>query len=361
MASSSTREAPGGIAGAWPAYALVVIVLAASVVAFAHRPLPEFQPTQIYPDRLLINGIAASGKRVVAVGEQGHILYGDTGQAFQAAKVEPARGSTLTRVVFVDEKAAIAIGHDGWILRSEDAGASWKEAVFDTERTDPFIGIAGPFDGKLFAFGAFGLFATSTDQGRTWNKETLAIEEEKKEVVVDENADPFANFSGGGGGLADRHLNAMVQAGDGSLLLLGEQGLMLRSADNGANWKPLPQVYAGSWFGAMNLPDGSLLAFGMRGNAFFSRDNGNTWKKSELPLNVSLFGGAVAPDGRAILVGDNNAIFASSDHGERFTLIAQPPRKGLAAGLAAVLPLANGDLLIGGDLGLAVQKIGGKS
>lgn len=361
MASFSTREAPAGIAAAWPAYALVVIVLVASVVAFAHRPLPEVTPTQVHPDRLLIAGIAASGKRVVAVGELGHILYGDTGQPFQSARVEPARGSMLTRVVFIDDKSAVAIGHDGWILRSEDGGATWKEAAFDAERTDPFIGIAGPFDGKLFVFGAFGLFATSTDQGRTWNNEALVIEEEKKEVVVDVDADPFANFTGGGGGLGDRHLNAMVQAGDGSLLLLGEQGLMLRSADNGANWKPLPEVYAGSWFGALNLPDGSLLAFGMRGNAFFSRDHGNTWKKSELPLNVSLFGGAVAPDGRAILVGDNNAILASVDNGERFTLIAQPPRKGLAAGLAAVLPLANGDLLIGGDLGLAVQKIGGRS
>ena len=362
--ASTMRDDPApGMAGAWPSYALVVIVLAAAVYAFSHRPPPPFPATQIFPDRLLITGIAASGSRVVAVGEQGHILVGNAGDPFHEAKVDKPRGSTLTRVVFVDQNTAIAVGHDGWILRSEDLGETWKDIAFDTSRADPLIGIAGPFNGKLFAFGAFGLFKTSTDLGRSWTPETLVIEEDKSKaaVVVDENADPFANFSGGGGGLADRHLNAMVQAGDGSLLLFGEQGLMLKSTDNGASWKPLPAVYAGSYFGALNLPDGSLLAFGMRGNAFVSRDHGVTWKKSEVPLNVSLFGGAITPKGEVVLVGDNNTVLISGDGGAHFTLAAQADHRGLAAGLAAVLPLKNGDLLTGGDGGLVIQTIGAKS
>ncbi len=362
-ASTMRDEPAAGIAGAWPSYLLVVIVLAAAVYAFSHRPAPPFPATQIFPDRLLVTGLAASGPRVVAVGEQGHILVGNTGEPFHEAKVDNARGSTLTRVVFVDANTALAAGHDGWILRSEDKGETWKEVAFDTGRADPVIGIAGPFDGKLFAFGAFGLFLTSSDMGKTWSKETLAIEEDKSKAaaVVDENADPFANFGGGGGGLSERHLNAMVQAADGSLLLFGEQGLMLQSKDNGANWKLLPSVYAGSYFGALTLTDGSLLAFGMRGNAYYSRDNGATWKKSEVPLNVSLFGGAITPKGEVVLVGDNNTVLLSGDGGEHFTLAAQAEHRGLAAGLAAVLPLANGTLLTGGDSGLVVQQLGGKS
>jgi photosystem II stability/assembly factor-like uncharacterized protein len=340
----------------------VLIVLAAAVYAFSPRPQPAFPATQVFPDRLLVTSLAANGNRIVAVGEQGHILYGDTGQPFQDASVEPQRGSMLTRVKFIDDHVAIAAGHDGWILRSEDRGASWKEVAFDADKPDPVIGIAGPFDGKLFAFGAFGLFETSTDDGKTWNREALNIADEQKKKVVDENADPFANFQGGGGGsLADRHLNAMARAADGSLILFGEQGLMLRSKDNGASWHSLPQVYAGSWYGALTLGDGSLFAFGMRGNAFVSRDSGATWKKAELPNNVSLFGGTVMPDGAVVLVGDNNCVFRSTDGGAHFTLAAQAEHHGLAAGLASVLPLTHGEVLTAGDNGLMVQKLGGAS
>ncbi len=365
MATSASMDADSasGFAGGWPAYALVLVVLGAAVYAFSHRPMPPFPATQIFPDRILVTGIAASGGRVVAVGEQGHILVGNAGEAWHEGTVDKPRGSTLTRVEFVDPKTAIAVGHDGWILRSEDLGENWKEVAFDTERADPLIGIAGPFDGKLFAFGAFGLFKTSTDLGKTWNPETLAIEEDKSKAAAkaDENADPFANFQGGGSGLADRHLNAMVKAKDGSLILFGEQGLMLKSTDNGASWKALPQVYAGSYFGALTLPDGGLVAFGMRGNAYVSRDNGATWTKSEVPLNVSLFGGAVTPKGEVVLVGDNNTVLMSSDDGAHFRLAAQAEHRGLAAGLAAVLPLSNGSMLTGGDGGLAVMTVGGAS
>ncbi len=362
MAATSSRAAPAAFAGGWPAYLLVLVVLGAAVYAFSPRPQPEFPATQIFPDRLLVTSLAASGKRVIAVGEQGHILFGDTGQPFQEAKVEPQRGSMLTRVMFIDDHTAIAVGHDGWIVRSEDRGATWKEATFDTEKPDPAIGIAGPFDGKLFAFGAFGLYETSTDGGKTWSKETLNIADEQKKKVVDENADPFANFNGGGGGgLSERHLNAMTKGPDGSLILLGEQGLMLKSKDNGASWHSLPQVYAGSWFGALNLPDGGLVAFGMRGNAFVSHDSGATWKKAEVPNNVSLFGGTVMSDGSIVLVGDNNCVFQSTDGGVHFKLAAQAEHHGLAAGLASVLPLSGGAVLTAGDNGLMVQKLGGAS
>jgi photosystem II stability/assembly factor-like uncharacterized protein len=99
----------------------------------------------------------------------------------------------------------------------------------------------------------------------------------------------------------------------------------------------------------------------MRGNAYVSRDNGATWKKAELPNNVSLFGGAVMSDGAVVLVGDNNCVFRSSDGGATFKLAAQAEHHGLAAGLAAVLPLSGGAVLTAGDNGLMVQQLGGAS
>jgi photosystem II stability/assembly factor-like uncharacterized protein len=62
-----------------------------------------------------------------------------------------------------------------------------------------------------------------------------------------------------------------------------------------------------------------------------------------------------------ILVGDNNTVLRSTDGGEHFVVAAQAQRRGLAAGLAAVLPLKDGTVLTGGDGGLVVQPLGAKS
>lgn len=360
----------GGTAGnagplaAWPAYLMVLLVLLAALYSFSHRPPPAFPPTQIHPGKLLVNGLARSGARIVAAGELGHILVADNADGpWREAKVEPARGSNFTRVAFIDEKTALAVGHDGWIVRSVDAGETWKEVAFDEQRTDPLLGIAGPFDGKLYAFGAFGLLLTSGDQGQSWQPGTLAIEGEAAAPAPvaeeDPNADPFASFSESASGDADRHLNQMVSVPDGSLLLVGERGLILQSTDSGATWKKLDAGYAGSFFGALAVADNRLLVFGMRGNAFVSADLGKTWQKSETPNNVSLFSGSVLPGGEVVLVGDNNTVLVSRDGGASFTLASQAEHRGLAAGLAEVIVLPDGALLTAGDSGIVRRALSG--
>src|SRR5689334_25255050 len=175
-ATTANDKADGGLLGAWPALLVVGLVLLAALYSFAHRPLPPFPATAIHPDKLLVNGLAQRGSRLVAAGELGHILIADSPDGpWREAKVEPERGSTFTRVAFIDDKVALAVGHDGWIVRSEGGGETWKEAAFDQGRPDPLLGIAGPFDNKLFAFGAFGLFTTSEDGGKTWTTSPLVI------------------------------------------------------------------------------------------------------------------------------------------------------------------------------------------
>jgi photosystem II stability/assembly factor-like uncharacterized protein len=360
--------APAGALGAWPAYAMVLVVLLAAVYSFSHRPPPPFPPTQIHPDKLLVNGLARSGARIVAAGELGHILIADGPDGpWREAKVEPQRSSTFTRAAFIDENTALAVGHDGWIVRSTDKGETWKEVAYDAQRPDPLLGVAGPFDGKLFAFGAFGLFLTSTDLGQTWQPAALAIAGEDEAEAepapaaeVDPNADPFANFTeGGDSAQADRHINQVISVPDGSLLLVGERGLLLQSTDSGASWRKLDSGYEGSFFGALALADNRLLAFGMRGNAYHSIDLGKTWQRSETPRKVSLFSGTVLANGDAVLVGDNNTVLVSKDAGATFTLASEAKVRGLAAGTAEVIALPDGSLLTAGDGGIVRRAPGG--
>lgn len=344
-----------------PAYAIVVLVVLAAMYSFAHRPLPPFAPTEVRPDKLLVNGLARQGNRLVAAGELGHILVADSPEGpWRVAKVEPERGSMFTRAAFVGDKIALAVGHDGWIVRSTDGGDTWKEVAFDQGRPDPLLGIAGPIDGTLFAFGAFGLFMTSTDQGQTWQAAPLAIEEAggrkaTPAAEADPNADPFANFNATDS-QADRHLNAMAQLPDGSLLLVGERGTVLQSRDTGATWKPLQSGYEGSFFGVLALGE-RILAYGMRGNAFYSDDQGKTWHRSETPRKVSLFSGLVLASGDVALVGDNNTVLVSKDRGATFTLGTEAKVRGLAAGLAEAIELPGNALLTVGDTGIVKRSI----
>ena len=130
----------GGPFAAWPAHLMVLLVALAGIYSFSHRPPPPFPPTQVHPDKLLVNGLARSGNRIVAAGELGHILIADSPEGpWREAKVEPARGATLTRAAFIDDRTALAVGHDGWIVRSTDAGETWQEVAYDAQRPDPLL------------------------------------------------------------------------------------------------------------------------------------------------------------------------------------------------------------------------------
>lgn len=357
----------GSLSRGWPALALSLFVAIAAAYSFSHRPPPAFPATRVQAGGLLVNALARQDQRFVAVGEQGRILIADGAEGdWKEATVEPQRNSTLTGVAFVDKNVAIAVGHDSWILRSTDAGQTWKEVHFATENAEPLLGLAGPYDGKIYAHGAFGQFLVSADAGTTWEALTLTEEGAAAEAApatpandpTSADYDPFAAYTaggGGGGGLAERHLNAMTRTADGMLWLVGERGLLARSNNGGETWKSIEDVYAGSFFGILELPaNGGLLVYGMRGNAFVSRDGGNTWTRSTVPGPVSLFDGIVDEDGNVVLVGSGDVILKSTDRGASFTIVSQKDRRGIAA----VLPLEQGGWLTGGEGGIKRQLPG---
>lgn len=349
-------------AAGWPAMVFVLLVLAAAIYAFSPRPTPAFPLTQIHPQNLLVTALARQGNRVVAVGEQGHILIADdVNGPWREASVDARQASTLTQLRFIDDKTVIAVGHDAWIVRSEDAGANWKTvfridspkdgplppaseaaaapaevafvgppddgAASDSNappplQADPLLGIAGPYAKRLFAFGAFGMMLSSDDEGRSWQRLYSPV-------------------------FGDHHLNAMTQLADGALLVVGERGLLARSEDGGKTWKELPAIYGGSFFGALQLPSGGTLIYGMRGHVFASADNARSWQPLEVPTGSSLFGGAVNAQGEVVLVGAASTIISSTD-GRHFTLRQGGGRNDYAS----VLPLDGKRWLTGSDGGI---------
>jgi photosystem II stability/assembly factor-like uncharacterized protein len=281
--------------------------------------------------RALVNGVAQAGRRLVAVGQRGHILYSDDRGANWRQATVPL-SADLTALTFSDARNGWAVGHDAVVLRTTDGGLNWHnqyDGRKDSQAGDkPLLDIWMDASGRGMAVGAFGLALRSNDGGRTW---------QHCEDLLD---NPQA-----------LHLNA-IRAINGALYIVGEQGLVLRRAAGAERFEALSTNYKGSLFGITGSSH-TLLAFGLRGTAMSSEDGGRTWLRSVTNTQSGLIAGMPLLDGGLLLVSQSGQVLRSGDDGASFT-----PLKGVQPGPASTaLPLDGRSLLIGGARGLRVQPL----
>ena len=277
----------------------------------------------------LFNGLAQAGKRAVAVGQRGHVVYSDdAGRTWVQAKVPVS--SDLVAVTFPTPSQGWAVGHDGVVLHSADAGATWVRqldgrsagqamvAYYTTEAAKgglgspeeaaklideakrfaeqgaetPFLDVWFEDEHTGFVVGAFNLILRTTNGGKTW------------EPWLHRSENPKA-----------LHLYAIRPAA-GELYVAGEQGLLLKLDAQSGRFRALELPYNGTLFGIIGSAK-SVVAFGLRGNAFRSTDGGKTWQKVETGLQVGLTGGAAAA-GRIVLVSQAGHVLVSADDGASF-------------------------------------------
>ncbi|WP_114418437.1 WD40/YVTN/BNR-like repeat-containing protein [Marinospirillum perlucidum] len=276
----------------------------------------------------LLLDITSAGERLVAVGERGHILYRDPGQDWQQAQVPVI--AQLTGVDFATPQIGFAVGHEGLILRSRDAGAHWEivhhelqagperaqaripemeeriaaaeeDATTDPDRLDdlymqldnlyfqaeaeevpPLLDVLFISEQEGFAVGGYGLFLTTRDGGDTWTSLSQALP----------NPEAF-------------HNNALAQDSQGRLFIAGERGRLYVSSDGGQTWETRNPGYSGSFFGLFTTSDQGLVVTGLRGHLFITRDAGENWQALEHPGEQTLNGGLPLEDGRLLVVGQN--------------------------------------------------------
>lgn len=282
----------------------------------------------------LMLDVVHAGKRLVAVGDRGHILYSDDqGATWTQAKV-PTR-QLLTSVYFVDDKHGWAIGHDAQILASEDGGVTWTKQFEDLKRESPLLDVWFQDVNSGFAVGAYGALLATTDGGKNWEDVSDRLD----------NEDQY-------------HLNAIAAVKDSGLFIVGEQGSMFRSADWGLTWEKLEGPYEGSLFGVIGTAQANtLLAYGLRGNLFRSTDFGTTWEPIELQaargaLEFGLSGATLLDDGSIVIVGNGGSVIRSNDNGETFSVFNRPDRISVSAVTAA----GNGNLILAGQGGVRVTS-----
>lgn len=331
-AQSSVASDPAGLSAASDApVAQPAVPATADPASLDAERLPKVDKSLLL-DVLALDGTATS-PGYVAVGERGHVLLSADGVAWTQAEHVPTR-ATLNSVAGNGD-LLWAVGHDGVILHSSDAGQHWQRqrvAPYSPDDSDPSHGI--PLLDVFFvdaqhgyAIGAYRLLLETRDGGASWTQrpltadvadaDTVVASPSPSDAVVDDGVEEW-NFSADELVLednADPHLNAIARTGSGALVIAGERGAVFRSRDLGDTWQRLKLPYQGSMFGVLAWQDDHILVFGLRGNVFESRDLGDSWIQLESGTRANLMGGSALPDGGVVIVGANGIVLtrASAD------------------------------------------------
>ncbi len=287
--------------------------------------------------RSLLLDVTKAGARLVAVGDRGHILFSDDqGQTWTQARV-PTR-QMLTAVYFADARHGWAVGHDAQILASSDGGATWSKQFEDLKREAPLLDVWFQDAQHGFAVGAYGALLETVDGGAAWQEVSDRLDNEDQ-----------------------LHLNGIAAVKDAGLFIVGEQGVMFRSADAGQTWNRVEGPYQGSLFGVVGTAQArTLLAYGLRGNLFRSTDFGDTWQTIPLhaergQLEFGLSSATLLDDGSLVLVGNGGSVLRSTDDGASFSVYNRADRIALAAASA----VTDGKLILVGQGGVHVATSSG--
>ena len=312
----------------------------------------------------LLNAVAFTGKRTIAVGQRGHIVYSDDGgKTWAQAKVPVS--SDLVAVSFPTPARGWAVGHDGIVLHSSDGGATWVRQL------------DGRSAGQLMA----NYYKARADAGALGNADAAAAMVAEVERIAAQGAENsfldvwFADENNGfivgafnlilrtrdGGGTWEPwfhrtdnpnrlHLYAIRKAG-GGLYIAGEQGTVLKLDAGGEKFVALDTGYKGTFFGIAGNGD-SVTVFGLRGHAFRSTDGGRNWQQTATNLPEGITGAASCSATRLLLVSQSGKLLVSDDAGASFRLVkVEQPSP------ATAVACLGDHAVIAGTRGVRVQAI----
>jgi len=299
---------------------------------------------------LLLDISPIGQERLVAVGQQGHILLSSDGEEWQQANV-PVQ-ATLTSVYFLDEKLGWAVGHDATILHSKDGGLNWEIQQYLPSLQKPLLDIYFKNPKQGVAVGAYGQFFRSNDGGSTWKSEfhqefLLADDIEYLNDLKSEDEEGYLDEIS----FILPHFNGVVLDGD-TMFLLGETGLLAKSKDFGVTWQQFDGFYQGSFFALARADSGIVLVVGLRGHVFRAFENALQWDEIATDTTALLNDIVITQNNRIFILGNNGVLLVSNDDGESFIKKTQADGRTLIAGV-----WFKGKLIAVSDVGIKVLDL----
>lgn len=275
--------------------------------------------------------VAFDGKRGLAAGAAGSLLETtDGGQTWAPITGVPTRLALFGVAVHGDQ--ALAVGQQGLILRRE--GGAWKQ--IESGSSERLLSVSINAGGAAVAVGAFGTVLSSTDGGKSWQSTppiwdqfaeagtaphlyASAIDDQGTITIAGEFSLILRRVAGSTDWQAlnkgEASLFALHLGRNGIGYAVGQNGTVLRSDSNGANWTAVDAGTTAILLGVHASPEGKVLISGMR-DMRASTDNGQTWKTvTGGGTNALWYQGLAQPDdsGAMLAVGQAGNILRIDD------------------------------------------------
>lgn len=224
-------------------------------------PRPAFERG----DRLYGLAVQPNGNMWL-VGSNGKVLTSRDSTTWQYAK-SPVKVA-LQDVAAWNDQHAVAVGDEGVVIVTHDAGKSW--IAVDTPKSgisNKLIRVKVYPKGVAWAVGEGGVLLKTSDHGDHWS---LARSEE--DVVW----------------------NDVALAGD-KVVVVGERGRILSSHDNGSTWREVSSPVKSSLMSVAFRSEKEGVAVGLDGVVLATHDGGAGWQKAEF-TSPDHIGGVKASD-----------------------------------------------------------------
>lgn len=243
---------------------------------------------------LSVAALAYAGGWLLAGGTGGIARSRDRGQTWELSTIMGDIGAVTAFAAspsFDSDTTLLAATLGGGVVRSTDAGNSWRPAQSGLQSNDvtALLWLSGE---HVLAATDDGIYL-STNGGRAWRVCT------------------------GSDGAAIAGLTALP---DGSLLGAVELGDMLRSDDAGSNWSRWGDLPPETQATALLAADNVVLLGTVEHGLLRSVDGGATWNVVAQGLVLAL---ASRPD--ELLAGFDDGVLRSVDQGATWSVLPQPP------------------------------------
>lgn len=212
----------------------------------------------------------------------------DNGASWQVRQI-PAEFRLRTVAMLSPQRGFVA-GDGGNILRTDDAGRTWRSVESPTRETLASI----HFSGKSgWIAGWAGTILHSRDEGETWEPQNSGVQQGLESIFF---ADPEHGWA------------------------VGWVGTILRTEDGGRTWQ---SVRAGAELWSLDSvyfrdrQNGWIVGFG--GQILRSRDGGLSWLRQESPVNSWLKSVVFDHAGHGWIAADT-ALLLSTDGGETWSV-----------------------------------------
>jgi photosystem II stability/assembly factor-like uncharacterized protein len=274
---------------------------------------------------------ATPGGRLVAVGASGTMLTSDDQGITWSLRNVKTRAS-LSSVAFADALTGLAPGTDGALFRTTDGGNTWSE--FAATGSGPALRDVVFADGKVAIALNANAVMRSADGGATWARTSLIAADLRSEFPKavqffdsqhglilgrDKNwttADGGVTWASVASPCSEPSFCAALSAApDGTMYVVGSDGLIARANDYGARWTPLT-ADATSTFRSLAFTgtrDGVIV--GDHGTVLTTSDGGETWVARNTGVSAPLKSVGFASSDHGVAVGSGGTVLLTRDRG----------------------------------------------